>query len=82
LFGCRDSPRQQYRDLNFDIEHGKNTLATVIGRNAANWELALLVYGAYVVTAVLVLFGYAPWLVLLTFTLRPLSCRTDRFCNG
>ena len=59
------------RDLNFDIEHGKNTLATVIGRTAANWELAALVYGAYVITALLVLFGYAPWPVLLTFaTLR------------
>lgn len=55
------------RDLNFDIEHGKNTLATVIGRNAANWELAWLVYGAYVITAVLVLLRYAPWPVLLTF---------------
>jgi 1,4-dihydroxy-2-naphthoate octaprenyltransferase len=59
------------RDLNFDIEHGKNTLATMIGRNAANWELAVLVYGAYVITAVFVLLGYAPWPVLLTFlTLR------------
>ncbi len=59
------------RDLNFDIEHGKNTLATVIGRHAANWELALLMYGAYVITAILVLFSYAPWPVLLTFaTLR------------
>jgi len=38
------------RDLNFDAEHGKHTLATMIGRQAANWELALLVYGAYVIT--------------------------------
>jgi 1,4-dihydroxy-2-naphthoate octaprenyltransferase len=59
------------RDLNFDIEHGKHTLATMIGRQAANWELAGLVYGAYVITTALILLGYAPWLVALTFlTLR------------
>jgi len=59
------------RDLNFDVEHGKHTLATMIGRKAANWELAFLVYGAYVITAVLILLGYAPWTVALTFlTLR------------
>lgn len=59
------------RDLNFDIEHGKHTLATMIGRTAANWELAGLVYGAYIITAALILFGYAPWTIALTFlTLR------------
>jgi 1,4-dihydroxy-2-naphthoate octaprenyltransferase len=59
------------RDLNFDAEHGKHTLATMIGRQAANWELALLVYGAYVITVALILLGYAPWTVALTFlTLR------------
>jgi 1,4-dihydroxy-2-naphthoate octaprenyltransferase len=59
------------RDLNFDVEHGKHTLATMIGRQAANWELAGLVYGAYVITVALILLGYAPWTVALTFlTLR------------
>jgi len=59
------------RDLKSDQERGKKTLATVIGRQAANWEQAVLVYGAFVITAALVLFGYAPWPVLLTFvTLR------------
>lgn len=59
------------RDLTFDVEHGKHTLATMIGRQAANWELAGLVYGAYVITAGLILLGYAPWTVFLTFiTLR------------
>lgn len=59
------------RDLNFDVAHGKHTLATMIGRQAANRELAGLVYGAYVITAGLILLGYAPWTVLLTFvTLR------------
>jgi 1,4-dihydroxy-2-naphthoate octaprenyltransferase len=43
----------------------------VVGRHAANWELAGLIYGAFVITAALVLFGYAPWPVLITFaTLR------------
>jgi 1,4-dihydroxy-2-naphthoate polyprenyltransferase len=59
------------RDLESDRVRGKYTLATVIGRQAANWELAGLVYGAFVITAVLILLGYAPWPVLLTFvTLR------------
>jgi 1,4-dihydroxy-2-naphthoate octaprenyltransferase len=59
------------RDLRHDQERGKHTLATVIGRSSANWELAGFVYGAFVITVVLVLFGYAPWPVLLTFvTLR------------
>jgi 1,4-dihydroxy-2-naphthoate octaprenyltransferase len=59
------------RDIESDRSRGKNTLATVIGRQAANWELAGLVYGAFILTAVLILLGYAPWLVLLTFiTLR------------
>src|SRR5262249_60441386 len=59
------------RDLKSDQERGKKTLATVIGRQAANWEQAGLVYGAFVITAILVLLGYAPWPVLLTFvTLR------------
>ena len=59
------------RDLESDRARGKNTLATVIGRQAANWELAGLVYGAFIITGVLVLLGYAPWPVLLTFaTLR------------
>lgn len=59
------------RDLQSDKERGKHTLATVIGRNAACWELAGLVYGAFVITALLVVLGYAPWPVLLTFaTLR------------
>jgi 1,4-dihydroxy-2-naphthoate octaprenyltransferase len=59
------------RDLESDRARGKNTLATVIGRQAANWELAGLVYGAFVITGLLVLLGSAPWPVLLTFaTLR------------
>lgn len=59
------------RDIESDRSRGKNTLATVIGRQAANWELAGLVYGAFIITAALILFGYAPWPVLLTFvTLR------------
>jgi 1,4-dihydroxy-2-naphthoate octaprenyltransferase len=54
------------RDLQSDKERGKNTLATVIGRQAATWELAVLVYGAFVLTVLLILLGYLPWPVLLT----------------
>ena len=52
--------------LEADKAHGKNTLATVISRRAANWELGVLIYGAFVLTGLLVLLGYAPWPVLLT----------------
>jgi 1,4-dihydroxy-2-naphthoate octaprenyltransferase len=55
------------RDLESDRARGKKTLATVIGRQAANWELAGLIYGAFIITAALVLFGYAPWPILITF---------------
>ena len=54
------------RDIEADKAHGKNTLATVISRRAANWELGVLIYGAFVLTGLLVLLGYAPWPVLLT----------------
>ncbi len=54
------------RDIEADRGHGKNTLATVIGRQAANWEMAGLVYGAFVLTILFVLLGYAPWPILLT----------------
>ncbi len=55
------------RDIEADTSHGKNTLATLVGRRAANWELAVLIYGAFVLTGLLVLSGYAPWSILLTF---------------
>ncbi len=54
------------RDIEADKAHGKNTLATVISRRAANWELGVLIYGAFVLTALLVLLRYAPWPALLT----------------
>ncbi len=55
------------RDIEADTSRGKNTLATVVGRRAANWELAALIYGAFVLTGLLVFFGYAAWPILLTF---------------
>jgi 1,4-dihydroxy-2-naphthoate octaprenyltransferase len=59
------------RDLVSDKARGKHTLATVIGRRAATWELAGLVYGAFGITGLLVLSGHAPWPVLVTLlTLR------------
>ena len=54
------------RDIEADRGHGKHTLATVLGRRAADWELAALVYGAFALTAGLVAVGLAPWPVLLT----------------
>ncbi len=54
------------RDSESDKSNGKNTLATVVGRNAANWEFAALIYGAFLLTGGLVVFGYSPLPVLLT----------------
>ncbi len=59
------------RDLESDKERDKHTLATVIGRRAAIYELASLVYGAFIIAAALVLIGYAPWPVLLTLVTLP-----------
>lgn len=55
------------RDIEADTSHGKNTLATLVGRRAANWELAVLIYGAFILTGLLVFSGYAPWSIVLTF---------------
>ena len=55
------------RDSESDRSNGKNTLATVVGRSAANWELAALIYGAFLLTGGLVAFGYLPVPILLTF---------------
>ncbi len=55
------------RDIEADTAHGKNTLATLVGRSVANWELAALIYGAFILTGLLVFSGYAPWSIVLTF---------------
>jgi 1,4-dihydroxy-2-naphthoate octaprenyltransferase len=59
------------RDLETDKQRGKHTLATVIGRRVATFELAGLVYGAYLITIALILLGHAPWPVLLTLVTLP-----------
>ena len=53
------------RDVEADRAVNKRTLAVLLGQRAARWEYALLVGGAYVLLAVLVVAGVAPWPVLL-----------------
>ena len=53
------------RDLEDDRRLGKRTLATILGREIANWEYYVLVGGTYVVLTVLIVLRMVPWTVLL-----------------
>ncbi|PJF31916.1 MAG: 1,4-dihydroxy-2-naphthoate octaprenyltransferase [Candidatus Thermofonsia Clade 1 bacterium] len=59
------------RDLENDRAVGKRTLATLLGRKRANWEYYLLIGGTYATLILIVLFGIAPWLVLLALLTLP-----------
>ena len=64
------------RDMAEDRAHGKRTLANLLGRRAATVEYWLLVPGSYVVLALFVLGGVAPWPALLTFVTLPAAVRS------
>ena len=66
------------RDVDADRAVNKRTLAVLLGQTAARREYALLVGGAYVLLVVLVLFGVAPWPVLLVFITAPEALRLIR----
>jgi len=53
------------RDVEADRAVNKRTLAVLLGQRAARWEYAVLVGGAYVLLALLVIAGVVPWPVLL-----------------
>ncbi len=53
------------RDIESDRVHGKRTLATMLGRRGANYELAVLDALAYIATLAGVFAGALPWTVLL-----------------
>jgi 1,4-dihydroxy-2-naphthoate octaprenyltransferase len=55
------------RDIDSDRLHGKRTLATILGRVGANYELAALDLAAYAAVIVAVGFRALPWTVLFTF---------------
>jgi 1,4-dihydroxy-2-naphthoate octaprenyltransferase len=66
------------RDIEQDRAHDKRTLASLVGRPWADYELLALVLGAYVAVAVLVATGAAPlWCLIALASLLP-AARTLR----
>ena len=52
------------RDIDTDRRHDKRTMASMLGRMGANWELAILDGGAYATTLAAVALGAMPWTAL------------------
>jgi 1,4-dihydroxy-2-naphthoate polyprenyltransferase len=59
------------RDLEADREGGKTTLATLLGRQGARWEYALLTFGAPLTAIVFILTGDYPPSTALAFLSLP-----------
>jgi 1,4-dihydroxy-2-naphthoate octaprenyltransferase len=53
------------RDIESDTRHGKRTLATILGRTGANYELMALDASAYLATFAAVVLRAIPWLALV-----------------
>lgn len=63
------------RDVENDREHGKRTLATLIGRRAATVEFGVLIGAAFVMLLILVLVDLAPWPVLAAALTAPAAVK-------
>jgi 1,4-dihydroxy-2-naphthoate polyprenyltransferase len=61
------------RDLEQDRLVGKRTLATLLGRQRANWEYYVLVSSAYILLVGYVLINMAPWYTLLVLLSLPMA---------
>jgi 1,4-dihydroxy-2-naphthoate octaprenyltransferase len=59
------------RDIESDTRHGKRTVATILGRAGANYELIALDVSAYATTIVAVLAHALPWIALVVFITIP-----------
>ncbi|MDZ7727435.1 MAG: 1,4-dihydroxy-2-naphthoate octaprenyltransferase [Dehalococcoidia bacterium] len=68
------------RDIESDRRVGKRTLATILGRTGANWEMYLLLGGAYVSLVVAVLLGALPWPALIALVTLPAVRPIVRIC--
>lgn len=55
------------RDIDSDRVHGKRTLATMLGRAGANYELVALDVLAYATTLLAIVVGAIPWIGLIMF---------------
>lgn len=68
------------RDIDSDREVGKRTLATLIGRERANWEMYALLAAAFVSLVVAVLLEALPWPALLALVTIPAAIAIGRIC--
>ncbi len=59
------------RDIESDLRHGKRTLATLLGRAGANYELIALDAAAYVATIAAVVAHVIPWIALVVLITAP-----------
>jgi 1,4-dihydroxy-2-naphthoate octaprenyltransferase len=59
------------RDIESDMRHRKRTLATMLGRTGANYELIVLDVAAYLTMIVGVLVNAIPWIALAVFLTVP-----------
>ncbi|HEV2169310.1 MAG TPA: 1,4-dihydroxy-2-naphthoate octaprenyltransferase, partial [Candidatus Binatus sp.] len=59
------------RDIESDARHGKRTLATMLGRAGANYELIAIDVAAYATLIVGILSHAIPWIALIAFITIP-----------
>ena len=59
------------RDIESDTRHSKRTIATMLGRTGANYELVAIDVAAYATTIVAVLAHTIPWIALIVFVAVP-----------
>ena len=59
------------RDIDSDLRHGKRTLATILGRAGANYELVALDAAAYLSTLIGIFTHALPWIALAVFITVP-----------
>lgn len=59
------------RDIDTDLNHGKRTLATILGRTGARYELVVLDALAYASVIVAVFTRTLPWIALAVFVTLP-----------
>jgi 1,4-dihydroxy-2-naphthoate polyprenyltransferase len=68
------------RDIESDRQVGKRTLATLIGREKANWEMYGLLAGAYISLVLAVILGALPWPALIALVTAPAAIPIMRIC--
>ncbi len=68
------------RDIESDRQVGKRTLATLIGREKANWEMYGLLAGAYLMLVLAVALGALPWPALIALITIPAAIPIARIC--